>query len=552
MQTTTGIATAADRMVVELANGPRWRVVVALMSFALLAFWPGQSSLPPIDRDEPRYAQAARQMIETGNYVDIRYQDTPRYRQPAGIYWLQAAAAKISGYGARAPIWVHRLPSRIGAAAAVALTWWAVLPIAGPAGAFVAALLLAGSVLLGFEARIAKTDAVLLATTVAAVGVLARAYLEQTLDRATALLFWVALGAGLLVKGPLILLPVASIVLGLLVVDRKARWLANLRPAIGIPVLLLIVAPWLIAIAFISDGAFFEMALGDNLFGKVAAGQEGHSAPPGTYLALFWLTFAPAAVLAIPAASWVWANRREPAVRFCLAWIVPTWLVFELVVTKLPHYVLPTYPAIAALIALALMRGVKPRAWIGVAMIALAVGCTAVANTTLFVVEGIVAPAAIGAGLVAILVAVWWSRHHHHWSPATAAAVLAVASVVNIGAAFALVAPRLETIWLSQRLAAAVSRIATCPSPAVVSVGHHEPSLVFLVGTGTLLGWPADAASAMAAGGCRIALVTEDAEAPFADELAKRGSAAALVERVEGVNIGKVGRRTIGVYRPQR
>ena len=66
---------------------------------------------------------------------------------------------------------------------------------------------------------------------------------------------------------------------------------------------------------------------------------------------LFWLTFWPAAPLAAVAAPAVWRHRREPTTRFLLAWVVPCWIVFELVVTKLPHYVLPLYPAIAILIA---------------------------------------------------------------------------------------------------------------------------------------------------------------------------------------------------------
>jgi 4-amino-4-deoxy-L-arabinose transferase-like glycosyltransferase len=93
---------------------------------------------------------------------------------------------------------------------------------------------------------------------------------------------------------------------------------------------------------------------------QVAAGQQGHGAPPGFYLTAFWFTFWPAAGLALIAASWAWKNQNEPAVLFCLAWIVPTWIVFEFVVTKLPHYVLPVYPAIAILIALALLAGRQP------------------------------------------------------------------------------------------------------------------------------------------------------------------------------------------------
>ena len=119
--------------------------------------------------------------------------------------------------------------------------------------------------------------------------------------------------------------------------------------------MLAVVLPWLVAIAIASDGTFFEIAIGKSLLGKVATGQQSHGAPPGYYLAAFPLTFWPGSLFAALAVPFAWARRREPEVRFCLCWIAPTWLVFELVATKLPHYVLPTYPAIACLTAAALL-----------------------------------------------------------------------------------------------------------------------------------------------------------------------------------------------------
>ena len=116
-------------------------------------------------------------MFETGNFVDIRFQDQPRYLQPAGIYWLQAASvALFSEPGAR-EVWAHRIPSLLGATAAVLLTAWIGNLLFGAPAGFVAAVLLAASVLLGVEARMAKIDAVLLAVTLTAQAALARIYL---------------------------------------------------------------------------------------------------------------------------------------------------------------------------------------------------------------------------------------------------------------------------------------------------------------------------------------------------------------------------------------
>src|SRR5262249_9774681 len=93
--------------------------------------------------------------------------------------------------------------------------------------------------------------------------------------------------------------------------------------------------------------------------------QEGHGAPPLTYAVLFWLTFWPAAPLAALAAPSSWRRRRDPAVKFLLAWLLPSWIVFELVPTQLPHYVLPLYPAIAILVALAIeQQALARRRWL--------------------------------------------------------------------------------------------------------------------------------------------------------------------------------------------
>ena len=159
------------------------RAALLLVLFALLAFLPGFFQIPPVDRDEARFAQASKQMIESGNYVDIHFQDEVRYKKPVGIYWLQAAAVRAGeALGiphARTTIWLYRLPSLFGATGAVLLTYWAALAFVGGRAALLAALMMASSVLLGVEARLAKTDAMLLFTCVAAMGAMARIYLAQ-------------------------------------------------------------------------------------------------------------------------------------------------------------------------------------------------------------------------------------------------------------------------------------------------------------------------------------------------------------------------------------
>src|SRR6202012_6130782 len=148
------------------------RSIAFLLLCGLLLFLPGFFNIPPVDRDEARFAQATKQMVESGDFVDIRFQDDVRYKKPVGIYWLQSAAIETaSAIGlprAQLRIWLYRMPSLFGAIGAVLLTYWTALAFLTRRGAVLASLILASWVLLGIEGRFAKTEARLRRTVVAA------------------------------------------------------------------------------------------------------------------------------------------------------------------------------------------------------------------------------------------------------------------------------------------------------------------------------------------------------------------------------------------------
>ena len=192
---------------IDFATRSHARALAALILVSLLAFLPGFFQIPPVDRDEARFAQATKQMLESDDYVDIRFQDETRYKKPVGIYWLQAAVVKtaetIGIAHARTDIWLYRIPSLLGAVGGVLLTYWTALAFVSRRAALFAGLMLASSILLGVEARLAKTDAMLLLTIVAAMGSLGRIYLAardaRPLPANSWLLpaiFWTALAAG--------------------------------------------------------------------------------------------------------------------------------------------------------------------------------------------------------------------------------------------------------------------------------------------------------------------------------------------------------------------
>jgi 4-amino-4-deoxy-L-arabinose transferase-like glycosyltransferase len=539
------------------------RAAAMLVLLALIAFLPGFFQIPPVDRDEARFAQATKQMIESGDYVDIRFQDEVRYKKPVGIYWLQAAVvntAESLGFpGARTTISLYRLPSLLGAVGAVLMTYWCALAFVSRRGALLSALMMASSGLLGVEARLAKTDAMLLLTVVAAMGVLARVYMAQRGGKplqsawALAALFWTALAGGILLKGPVIVMVVALAAAALSILDRSARWLKALRPLPGIAWLVVLVLPWFVAIYARTGGAFFVDAIGHDMLAKVAMSQEAHGAPPGLYFLLFFITFFPGSVLAALAAPAVWTVRREPAARFLLAWLLPSWLVFELVVTKLPHYVLPLYPAIAILTAGAVESKVlSRRTWlvrgtiwwflvpIIVSIIAL-VAAIVIARELAFPAWPFLA-AAIVCGLLA------WQYYEDDGAERAFTRAVAAILLVAIGM-YGFVVPALTPLFPSVALAA-VLRHSGCAHPLAASAGYEEPSLVFLAGTPTRLTDAAGAADFLREGGdCRFAFVEARQERAFALRAEAIGLRYRREAPISAFNISRGRRVAIGVFR---
>ena len=551
------------KTIVDFAIGSHARAAMVLLVVALLGFLPGFFSIPPIDRDEARFAQATKQMVESGDYVDIRFQDEVRYKKPVGIYWVQAAVVKTAtalGFsGALTTIWLYRLPSLVGSIGTVLLTYWTALAFVPRRAAVLAGLMMASCVLLGIERLLAKTDALLLMTVVAAMGAMARAYLwheRERLDAASAWIvasiFWTALAAGVLLKGPLIVMVVALAAIALIVVDRSAAWLLMLKPIAGIIWLAVLVLPWFVAIIGRTGDAFLAGSVGEDLLGKIFTGQESHGAPPGYYFVLFWVTFWPGATLAALATPAVWRARRERAVKFLLAWLVPSWVVFELVVTKLPHYVLPLYPAIAILTAAVIDARALSRKpflelgtiwWFVVPMVA--------------GIAGVVALAVIGRqfgllvwilmGAAAVLGFLAWRLYQadgaeHSLLRAVAAAILTAIAM------FGLIIPSLGQLFPSATLAR-ILRESGCARPEAAAVGYQEPSLVFLAGTATRLADTAGAAEFLRGGDCRFAFVEAREERSFAQRAEALGVRYRAGPRIDAINISTGRPITIAVFR---
>lgn len=524
------------------------RAASALLVVALVSFLPGIASLPPTNRDESRFANPVRRMVETGEHLDHRHFEHPRYRKPIGIYWLQAAtvrAAEKAGFeNARGRIVFYRIPSIVAATAAVLLTYWAALAFLARRHAMLAAAALAASLLVGVNARLATSDAALLAAAIAAFGALARLYLQLRPPSAPrppahewglAALFWTAMAASILLKGLIVLAVFALAAFVLSLFDRSARWFARLKPIPGVLWMLLLALPWFIAVHARAGGT--ELAVARDLFTRLLPGAEGGSAPPGYYWLLFWVLFWPVSPLAVLATGFAWRHRHEAPVQLLVAWIVPGWLMFELIVVKTPHHVLPFGPAIAILIALALERATPIDRWtkaLAALWPLLAILLPAAAVFSVFFLDGRFGKAFWPFAAIGIVFGAWaW------WKLLTESAerglVLALIAALANAIAVYTVLPRLQGIAVAPRLVAAAAK-APCRSPMLASAGFGELNLVFLGGENTVLVRGGAAAEFLRLGGCRVAFVERAEERAFADRAALIGLTTERIGEVHGFN----------------
>lgn len=485
----------------QFAHGWRGYALIALIALMSALF--GAADIPVMDADEARFAQATRQMVESGDYVHIRLQDAERNRKPVGIHWLQAAAVNAAQPITQRlnVIWPYRLPSALGLALAAIATLWAGTALIGERPAFFGAALFAAGMLAGFEGMTAKTDAVLLGFTTLAIAALARMRADPEHPRWYALLFWLALACGVLIKGPVTPL-VVLLTLGALVVwERRAAWMKTLLWWPGPLLALAIVAPWTLAISLETGGRFLvEMLFGD-LAPKLVSGDDGHFALPGYHLFLLPFLIFPATYALPAAARLAWETARAPRSdenhaphRFLIAWAAPTLIFFELAPTKLAHYALPAYPAIALLCGAGLAAmlgrpwrtthpaGVVLFAVAGAVLVALmATGATFMPGDFAADVRRAISTALIGLGVVAAAVTALIMLRR----PAARAVALVLCALALSFSLRERILPEARTLFVSSEAVAALTRARLRPRddrPLWV-VGYTEPSLVFLTRT---------------------------------------------------------------------
>lgn len=364
----------------------RWAYAVLAGLVFLLAL-PGLFALPVLDRDEGRFTQASSQMMESGDFVVIRYHNDLRNKKPVAIHWFQSAAVSATSGPHERNIADYRIPSLLGAILAALATFWGGKVMFSRRAAFIGAVVVGTTLLLTTEANIAKTDA-------AQCGILTLGMAALAQMRAGArsnwlgVLFWACLSLGVLLKGPIAPLVCFSAIAALFLWERKYEWARPLLYWGGLSLFCVMTIPWYVAVQIATNGEFLSEAVRVDLGQKLVdpEGAEGHAGPFGMHTAALPLLFWPGTLLLIPgiwmaverlraqrkktglegpaqAANAAALERDATAWRFLVCWIVPSWLVFEIAPTKLVHYTLPMYPAFALMAGAAADHWFSTNSW---------------------------------------------------------------------------------------------------------------------------------------------------------------------------------------------
>lgn len=502
----------------------KYGLAFGLFVLCLVMFLPGIFNIPTMDRDEALYAQATKQMVQTHDYSQIKFQEKARHLKPPGIYWLQALSVKAFSSANSRAMWPYRLVSVAGATIAVLALFFLFSEFIGLGVAALAAAFMATAMLTTIEVHIANTDSVLLACMVLMQAGLFRAYQQwkdqQPLSRGAFALFWVAMAVGILIKGITPLVGLLTL-FALMLFDRSFRFGKFIRPVWGVALVLIITLGWLLPVSLAGHSNFLWDMISGDVLPKLAGGQQSHGAPPGFYLLLLPLMLLPASLFLPAAYKQALIDFKTPVIRFCVAWILPTWIVFACVPTKLPQYVWPLYPAIALLAAKALLNDLSYRSrW---RYLAAAYEVLWLFYIFALSVLLIVYPHRINGvyNLVSIIAASWlllsgivvWMLYRAK-RVKSCIVMLILMPALSLPLIFGYVVPNLKPMWLTEKAMTRLESTGAIKSISnaqpLLATGYTEPSLVFALGTHHVkfLGLNA-LVSALMEGHGRVALLLE-------------------------------------------
>jgi 4-amino-4-deoxy-L-arabinose transferase-like glycosyltransferase len=434
--------------------------------------------------DEPRFAEATRQMFERGDFVTPWFNGRPRFEKPILMYWLQAPAVAILGPTETA----FRIPSVLAGLLTLFLVYGIGARLVSQSAGLVAAIALATTFRFVLYARQGLTDVPVTALVTLAVW----CFLDGR--RGVVLLAWAATGCAALMKGPVA-------IIGPLVWIIYAIWsegwpgVKRMRIVEGAVVAAAIALPWFVVMIALHGRTFLEVALGYEVVARYMSPDFPGRDRGFSYFWSVWLgDAAPWSLFFVTAI--VWAVSRWPsldegtrrATQLSIVWFLTVLLLFSVSSYKLPHYIIPAYPATALLVGVfadAGMRGAGVSKWLWRVPAALAAVLLIVGAALL----GLLLRRAFGlpiadpsfmlvvilmAGAIGIAISLMLRRDQH----------VLTALIVTLVAGYAwtilVISPReLRRFQPIPGLARSVREIAKTDEPLAVAGNYGAPGLVF-------------------------------------------------------------------------
>lgn len=460
------------------------RPLPILLGVWLLTMAVGLGNTALWEPDEPRFAEATRQMFERGDFITPWFNGSPRFEKPVLLYWLQAPAVAIFGPTETA----FRLPSALAGLLTLILVYRIGARLVSTTTGVIAGIALATTFRFVLYARQGLTDVPVTALVTLAIW----CFLDGR--RSITLAGWAATGCAALMKGPVA-------VIGPLVWIVYAFWtdgwtgVKRMRIVEGAIIASAVALPWFAVMIALHGRAFVDVALGYEVVARYVSPDFPGQSRGFSYFWEVWLGDAtPWSLFFLTALVWAYSRRSSldegtrRATQLAIVWFLTVLLLFSASSYKLPHYIMPAYPATALLVGVfadAVMRGAVRSTWLWRVPAALAAALLIVGAALIglllrrafdlpvsdpsFVLVGILA-----LGAVAIVVSL--ARQHDRY--------VLTALIVTLVAGYAwtviVISPReLRRFQPIPGLARSVQQIAAVGEPLAVAGNYGAPGLVF-------------------------------------------------------------------------
>ncbi len=507
---------------------PSWRHAWALAIIVIITYALIGSASTLFDRDEPRFAQATAEMIASGNYLYPTFNGNLRPDKPILIYWFMAVGMKVLGHTELAV----RVWSSLGVVGATLMTFWMGKRLANAWVGLVAGAMITTTPMLMVTGTASTADGLLFFFITAAMAVFVRIATDPDQNLTPRwydyVLLTLALAGAQLTKGPVgLAIPALGILCGLGMLQRLGQAKPKVIPLLVVSVIAgtLLFLAWAIPANNATNGQFLKMGVGTHVVERSLKAKEGHGASGWLYFAALPLYipfilayFFPWTLLGFASIGMTWRGTVGGAKlkALCLGWIIPTFILMSVVATKLPHYILPMWPALALLTASTLdhlrhaRADAQERLWAhrgGIFFAPVAIG---VAGILLIAPWGITlpfgevpampslqVPGIILGTLILVLTAIVL-RFHLTWRFTQACLILWVGVLVIQVALALILLPALEPLKLGPQVAKLVKKAGTSTTP-VSTMDYQEASLDYYLNRPPLARLRADDYAAWAA-----------------------------------------------------